>query len=81
MPKPPPKHKPRDDWSAEDHFKHLRTGAEPITDAWKDYIRDTAEAAGVEPADLGLDDEQDRPLEDMSVADHVNRLQRERGNL
>lgn len=78
MPKPPPKTKPIEDWSVDDHVQNRRTGAEPVSDEFKDYLRDTAEAAGLEPTDLGLDDEQDRPPEDMSVDEHFNRIRRNR---
>lgn len=78
MTTPPPKTKPRPEWSVEEIVQHGQTGIEPVSDEWRSYVADVARAAGVEPQDLGLDDETDRPLDDLDVAGHIDRIRRDR---
>jgi hypothetical protein len=43
MPKPPDKDKPISEWTPAEHFEHKRSGAVPMSGAYRAYYRGTLE--------------------------------------
>jgi hypothetical protein len=76
---PPPKHKPRADWEVGEILEHQRGGAAPISDEWRQYVTELAEAGGIDPGDLDPDLEAgdpDESIEDMDMDRVVERVRR-----
>lgn len=71
----PSRRKAREDWTAAEHAAHMRTGAEPVSDEFAAYVRQTLAAADLDVADVAPD-LADLAVEDMTVADHLQRLRR-----
>lgn len=78
--KPPRKHKPVDELSVEEHVARHRGEPAPMTDEFRDYVLDVAEAAGLAAEDLGLQQQQQSgehitaaEVETLSVEDLVER--------
>jgi hypothetical protein len=66
----PERFKAQTDWSVPEILEHRRGGTAPETDAYRAYVRRVHEAAGHETPG-------ERPTgEAMSVADHLDRIQR-----
>ncbi len=70
---PPERFKPLREMSAHDFLELQQTGQRPESDAYREYRARTLEAAG-----LPADDAGPKPLGDMTVADHLARIQRRR---
>ncbi len=66
---PPPRLKPREEWSAEDHLRARQDpGHKPVNPEWERERDRVLEAAGLEP-----DEPTERPVSDMS-ADELEQL-------
>lgn len=72
----PAKHPPLEEWSVADHVHHRQTGEEPLSPEFVAYAKRAAKAAGIPAHELGLPD--DRPLEELGVEGHLQRIRRVR---
>lgn len=71
-PSPPKRNKPRSEWTIADVAAFQRTGREPETDEFLDYVRKVHEDAGLElPA---VTQRASSPIDGLSVANHLQRL-------
>ncbi|MBN9623200.1 MAG: hypothetical protein J0H06_09630 [Actinobacteria bacterium] len=63
----------RNEWEVQDFINHARTGELPVNPTWT-AARDEA----LEDAGIDLDDDGPVPVEEMSVQQHFDRIQRNR---
>lgn len=72
--KPPEKKKSREDWTVEETIQYARSGEWPVSDEYAKARNKALEAAGLEP-DMPV---ADKPVEDLSVSEHIARQGRKR---
>jgi hypothetical protein len=71
--KPPPRHKPREEWSPDEISHHDRTGEPPETAEFRSYVRRVHEDAGLDPPEA---EPEPRPLDALTAEDHFQQIRR-----
>jgi hypothetical protein len=71
---PPRRYKEPDEWTVEEHIEHRRKpDARFETEEYREYERQVRTAAGLDPSDS-----EPKELEDMTVDQHLKRIQEAR---